>query len=110
MKLLFDQNVSPWLCRALADRFPNSVHVRDAGLREADDSVIWEYAIRHGMAIVTKDADFRQRSFLEGYPPKIIWLRLGNCSTKAIMALLRDRANDIEEFLADEAKSILALS
>ena len=110
MKLLFDQNVSPCLCRALADLFPGSVHVRDVGLREADDTVIWEYACRHALAIITKDADFRQRSFLEGHPPKIIWLRLGNCSTKAIEALLRNRAADIEEFLADETKSLLAMS
>ena len=110
MKLLFDQNVSPWLCRALADLFPDSVHVREFGLREADDTVIWEYASRHGFAIITKDADFRQRSFLEGHPPKIIWLRLGNCSTKAIEAVLRNRVADIEEFLAHETKSLLAMS
>jgi predicted nuclease of predicted toxin-antitoxin system len=110
VKLLFDQNVSPWLCRALADLFPNSVHVREVGLREADDIIIWDYASRHGFAVTTKDADFRQRSFLEGHPPKIIWLRLGNCSTRAIEALMRTRAADIEEFLTDETKSLLALS
>lgn len=110
MKLLFDQNVSPWLCRTLSDLFPNPVHVREAGLREADDAIIWDYAARHGFAIVTKDADFRQRSFLLGHPPKIVWLRLGNCSTKAIDALLRSRAAEIEEFLADEQKSFLGLS
>lgn len=110
MKLLFDQNVSPWLCRALADLFPNSVHVREVGLREADDAAIWEYAARDGFAILTKDAGFRQRSFLEGHPPKVVWLRLGNCSTKAIEALLRSRTADIEEFLSDEQKSFLGLS
>jgi predicted nuclease of predicted toxin-antitoxin system len=110
VKLLFDQNVSPWLCGALADLFPHSVHIREVGLHDADDAVIWEYASRHDFAITTKDAGFRQRSFLEGHPPKIIWLRLGNCSTKAIEALLRNRAPDIEEFLSDETKSLLALS
>jgi predicted nuclease of predicted toxin-antitoxin system len=72
--------------------------------------MVWEYAARHGLAIVTKDADFRQRSFLLGHPPKIVWLRLGNCSTNAIEALLRIRAAEIEEFLADDQKSFLALS
>ena len=110
MKLHFDQNVSPWLCKTLSDLFPDSTHVREVGLREASDVVIWEYAARHGFAIVTKDADFRQRSFLFGHPPKIVWLSLGNCSTKAIEALLRRRAAELEEFLADEQKSFLALS
>jgi predicted nuclease of predicted toxin-antitoxin system len=110
LKLLFDQNVSPWLCATLSDVFPNSVHVRDIGLQEADDATIWEYAARFDFAIVTKDADFRQRSFLSGYPPKIVWLRMGNCSTRAIAELLRSRAADIEDFLSDEQKSFLSLS
>jgi predicted nuclease of predicted toxin-antitoxin system len=46
-------------------------------------------------------ADLREAS------SQIIWLRLGNCSTKAIEALLRSRASAIEEFLADEQKSFL---
>lgn len=110
MKLLFDQNVSPWLCHTLSDLFPGSVHVREIGLREADDAVIWDYAAQHGFAVVTKDADFRQRSFVLGHPPKIVWLRLGNCSTKAIEALLRNRAAEIEHFLADAQKAFLSLS
>lgn len=110
MKLLFDQNLSPWLCRRLADRFPDSVHVREIGLRDAEDAVIWDYAAQHGFAIVTKDADFRQRSFVLGHPPKIVWLRLGNASTNAIEALIRDRATQIEEFLADEENSFLSLA
>jgi predicted nuclease of predicted toxin-antitoxin system len=107
---LFDQNLSPWLCRRLADRFPGSNYVREIGLRDAEDVVIWVYAARHGFAIVTKDADFRQRSFLPGHPPRIIWLRPGNGSTKAIEALLRSRVADIEQFLADQQRSFLSLS
>lgn len=110
MRLLFDQNLSPLLCQALADCFPSAIHVRDVGLREATDTTIWAYAAQHGFAIVTKDADFRQRSFLEGYPPKILWVRLGNCSTQAIEALLRTRLTEIDEFLADPQESFLALS
>ena len=110
MRLLFDQNLSPFLCKALADCFPSAIHVRDVGLREATDSTIWAYAAQHGFVIVTKDADFRQRSFLEGYPPKMLWVRLGNCSTKAIEALVRSRLTEIDQFLADPQKSFLALS
>ena len=55
-------------------------YVRELGLREADDSVIWEYAKVRGFCIVSKDSDFQQRSLLLGAPPKFIWLRLGNCS------------------------------
>ncbi|MBZ5546083.1 MAG: DUF5615 family PIN-like protein, partial [Acidobacteriia bacterium] len=80
MKLLFDQNLSPRLVQALASVYPDSVHVRDCGLQHADDESVWEFAGRNGFTIVSKDSDFRQRSFLFGFPPKVIWVRLGNCS------------------------------
>jgi predicted nuclease of predicted toxin-antitoxin system len=90
--------------------FPGQHSCPGVGLREATDTTIWAYAARHGFAIVTKDADFRQRSFLEGYPPKIIWIRLGNCSTKTIEGLIRNRSAEIETFLAHPQESFLALS
>ena len=102
MKLLFDQNLSSRLCRRLSAQFPNSVHVRDIGMRDASDTTIWDYAKERGFAIITKDRDFRQRSFLHGHPPKIIWVRLGNCSTDDIERRLRKRTLEIEEFLRDE--------
>ncbi len=64
MKLLFDQNLSPFLCQPVGDRLPRSTNVREIGLSQAADSNVWDYAVRHGFTLVTKDADFRQRSFL----------------------------------------------
>jgi predicted nuclease of predicted toxin-antitoxin system len=42
MKLLFDENLSYKLVRLLAHLFPDSVHVRDVGLKAADDSEVWK--------------------------------------------------------------------
>lgn len=58
MRFLFDQNLSPQLPHLLADLYPDSVHVRDVGLRDATDSEIWAYAGRHGFTIISKDSDF----------------------------------------------------
>ena len=109
MKLLFDQNLSPRLPKSLADIFPDSVHVREVGLREADDTAIWEYAELHGCAIVSKDSDFQQRSLLYGSPPKFIWLRVGNCPAKTIEDLLRKHSVAIHTFGMNDAKSHLML-
>jgi predicted nuclease of predicted toxin-antitoxin system len=68
LKLLFDQNLAPRLVARLAGLFPGSEHVRDVGLVSADDSAVWEYARAGGFAIISKDADFRQLSFLYGSP------------------------------------------
>ena len=52
MKLPFDENLSHKLVRRLADLFPDSIHVRDIGLKAADDPVVWEYAGKNGLMIV----------------------------------------------------------
>jgi predicted nuclease of predicted toxin-antitoxin system len=44
MKLLFDQNLSPRLATRLQDLFPDSSHVFNLGLDQADDMEVWEYA------------------------------------------------------------------
>ncbi len=110
MKLLFDQNLSYRLVDALSDVFTSCQHVREAGLSTANDWEIWEYARRENLIIVTKDVDFHQRSFLLGFPPKVVWLRLGNCSTADVEAVLRGHVEDIERFAADEVEALLVLA
>jgi predicted nuclease of predicted toxin-antitoxin system len=55
MKLLFDQNLSHRLVRLLAAEYPGSAHVRDLGMAQADDQVVWDYAKQHDYVIVSKD-------------------------------------------------------
>lgn len=109
MKLLFDQNLSPRLVRLLADIYPNSIHVREVGMRESADSEIWEYAKVNELVIVSKDSDFQQRSLLLGAPPKFIWLRVGNCTVKRTEELLRSYSAAIHTFGLDDSKSHLML-
>ena len=110
MKLLFDENLSNKLVRLLADIFPDSVHVREVGLKEADDSVVWEYAKSNELIIVSKDSDMHQRSFVFGYPPKVVWVRMGNCSTSDVERLLRKHFAVIQAFHEDDYASFLSLS
>lgn len=110
MKLLFDENLSHKLVWILADIFPESLHVRDIGLKAADDPAVWDYAKNNDLMIVSKDSDMHQRSFLFGYPPKIIWVRLGNCSTSDVVNLLRRKFDDIKLFYEDNYASFLSLS
>lgn len=110
MKLLFDQNLSYKLVAAVADLFPDSAHVRVLGMQQASDEAIWTWAKDHGFVIVSKDDDFHQRSFLYGWPPKVVWLRLGNCSTARIIDCLRRHVNELKDFEADAQASFLSLS
>lgn len=110
MKLLFDENLSHRLVKLLADLFPYSVHVRDIGLKAADDIEVWNYAKANDFMIVSKDSDMHDRSFLFGYPPKVIWVRLGNCSTSDVERLLRREFETVEIFYKDGYASFLTLS
>jgi len=109
MKLLFDQNVSPRLSRRLADIYPDSIHIREVGLRDAEDADIWEYARLNEFTIVSKDSDFQQRSLLYGHPPKFIWLRVGNCAARVIEELLRKHSATIHTFNLDKTRAHLML-
>ena len=109
MKLLFDENLSHKLVRALEDLFPDSEHVRNLGLKAADDHLIWEHAKNKDLIIVSKDSDFYQRSLLFGHPPKVIWIRRGNCSTVAVEAILRLHFQDVKDFYEDPYESFLIL-
>jgi predicted nuclease of predicted toxin-antitoxin system len=109
VKLLFDENLSPRLVHALEPEYPGSAHVRTLGLRGATDEAIWEQARHEGYAIVSKDNDFRQLSFLYGAPPKVIWLSVGNAGTEAIFHFLRSQRAEIQAFEADAEASLLVL-
>jgi predicted nuclease of predicted toxin-antitoxin system len=110
MKLLFDENLSPRLVWLLVDLFPNSIHVRDVGLKAAEDPLVWDHAKNNGLLLVSKDSDMHQRSFLFGHPPKVVWVRLGNCSTREVEALLRKNLANIKEFYENKYASFLSLS
>lgn len=109
MKLLLDQNLSWKLVEELGESYPESKHIKQVLSTEADDRDIWNYAKENGFAIVTKDDDFVQRSLLLGHPPKVIWIRLGNCKTQQIFQLLTHSRETVLAFISDEEKSLLAI-
>lgn len=71
MRLLFDEQLSNRLPDLLADCYPDSLH---------------------------KDEDFHRLSVMHGAPPKVVWVRLGNCTTQDIVDLLRKHLEDVRQF------------
>ncbi len=109
MKLLFDENLSFRLVRALADIYPGSAHVRDVGLLGAEDPAIWAFAAQHGFLLTSKDTDFFDRSALLGAPPKVVWLRIGNSTVGEAADLLRYNYILIRRFHDDDSATFLPL-
>jgi predicted nuclease of predicted toxin-antitoxin system len=107
VKLLYDENLSPRLVAALEDLYPGSRHVTDCGLRGASDSAVWKFAQQNGFIVVSKDSDFSTRSSLLGHPPKVIWLRFGNCTTQRIDFVLRNTRERIHAFATSEESCLV---
>lgn len=103
MKFLVDAQLPPALAGWLREHGHQAEHVEDAGLREAEDSPIWKYALAQNAIVLTKDEDFAARAGQMGQDrraPVIVWLRIGNCSNRALREwfgpLLPDIAREIE--------------
>ena len=107
MKLLFDQNLSPRLTSFFSKTFAGSMHLKDIGLDAVPDFIVWEFAKKKGFIIVTKDNDFNNLVSLFGFPPKVIWIRRGNCSTKDIKELLNSNIEKLTAFINDPTNGIL---
>ena len=109
MKLLLGENLSDRIVPQIIDFYPDSTHVKFHGLVHTDDVLIWSFAQQYGYTIVSKDADFHQRSLVFGHPPKLIFLRVGNCPTKRITQILRSSYLLVSAFDSNPTASILFL-
>jgi predicted nuclease of predicted toxin-antitoxin system len=109
LKLLFDQNISPKIVINLEQFFSGSKQVLHVGLQDANDSVIFEFARRNEFTIVTFDSDFVDLSVVRGFPPKLIWLKTGNLTTKHISTLLQQNLDNIQTFLDASEEGILEI-
>lgn len=101
MTLLIDNQLPVALARYFAANGWDCVHVQDVGLDAVDDRTGWQFARQRGMTIVTKDEDFqalanRQRSI----PPQVVWVRLGNCRTEALLTAFSKLLPDLQKSLA----------
>ena len=84
MKLLLDENLSRRLLEDIQDLFLGSLHVAQAGLGNAPDRHIWNYAGQNAFTILTADTDFLTFANTLGPPPKVILLE--NCDYPTIVA------------------------
>jgi predicted nuclease of predicted toxin-antitoxin system len=109
LKLLFDENLAPSLVLGLADVFSLSEHVARIGLGTSPDREVWEYARKYNYILVSKDSDFHELSLLYGSPPKVVWIRRGNCATRQIEFILRNKLEDIRSLMDNPEATYLVV-
>ncbi len=108
-KLLFDNNISHRVLPRISDIFLNSTHVMLENLDESSDIEVWKFAKENDYTIVTKDSDFNDLVILKGIPPKVIWLKVGNCRVIEIEKILRENEEAIKLFFDTEDSAILEI-
>jgi len=101
MTLLVDNQLPLALARYLAANGWECIHVQEVGLAAADDRTIWQYAKERGLTIVSKDEDFQALANRQcSIPPQVVWVRLGNCRTDALLEAFSRILPELHEMLA----------
>lgn len=100
MKLLLDENLSRRLIPLLEAHYPGSSQVTLLGLERASDRDLWQFAKDQGFVIVSKDSDFHEMCIIDGPPPQVIWIKIGNSGRATIADILIARRTEIESALS----------
>jgi predicted nuclease of predicted toxin-antitoxin system len=100
VKFIVDNQLPLALARWLSGMGYDAVHVLDREQGKTADHSLWEEAIAEGRIMVSKDADFFQFATRPGDDGRLLWLRLGNCRTPALIATLGSLWPSIEAAFA----------
>jgi predicted nuclease of predicted toxin-antitoxin system len=99
LRFLIDAQLPPGLARQLTARGYAAEHVNRIGLGHASDSIIWQFAVRTGAILITKDEDFVTLANQETTGPQVVWIRIGNISNDALWRALGPSLDEIVESL-----------
>ena len=95
MIIWLDAQLSPRLTRWIEETFEvECLHVRDLGLRNAEDPEIFQRARDSGAVVMTKDEDFIHIVERNGSPPQVIWVTSGNMANDRFKLLLQKTLQD----------------
>ena len=106
MRFIVDAQLPPALARFLSGRGDVAEHVFDLGMESAEDSAIWDYALKSGASVITKDEDFSVRITMDPKGPAVVWIRVGNTSKQALLKWFEPLLPAMEKALQSGEKLI----
>jgi predicted nuclease of predicted toxin-antitoxin system len=89
VNFIVDQQLPPALTGFLQSQGHAAQHVRDLGLSQALDTTVSAQATAREAVIISKDEDFYFLATLSGSALRLIWVRLGNCRTQALLEVFK---------------------
>lgn len=91
MTIWVDAHLSPGIASWISSTLGiEAIALRDLGLRDAEDTEIFEAAKAQQAIVMTKDSDFVDLVERIGSPPQIIWLTCGNTSNARLRYILSE--------------------
>jgi predicted nuclease of predicted toxin-antitoxin system len=110
MRVLIDQNISHRILPHISPLFEEVAHVKALDWIDWNDHDIFMSARKLLFdAVITLDEDFNKLLLQHGKPPKIIWLKTGNCSTSKLSAVIISHKETILNFLLNDTFECLEL-
>jgi predicted nuclease of predicted toxin-antitoxin system len=101
VRLWTDAHLSPALAPWLQATFDvDAAPLRELGLRDAEDAVIFAAAREASAVLMTKDSDFVDLVARHGPPPQIVWLTCGNTTNATLRGILAQAWPRVAELLA----------
>ena len=86
MKFLVDNQLPRELALWLVTQGHDAEHVMDRGQGQTDDRQLWSGALAEDRIMISKDEDFFILAMRVDDSGKLLWLRIGNCRTAALIA------------------------
>ena len=107
-KFIIDTQLPPVLAKHIRTKNYNAIHTTyyEKG-HLLSDNKITEIAIAENLVIITKDNDFLDNYLLNGSPPKVILLQVGNISNKELIKLVDDSFEKIIKYLNAEIELLI---
>ncbi|MCX6937835.1 MAG: DUF5615 family PIN-like protein [Verrucomicrobia bacterium] len=110
MKYWLDAYLSPKIAEWLRIELGiDASTLKEIGLRDAEDEVIFHAARLVGSVIITKDVDFIDLQERLGPPPSIIWLTCGNTSNDYLKVILAKHIHSIQA-LFEQGECLIEIS
>ncbi len=96
-----DAQLPPQVADWLRWTFKVEAHsLRDLGLRDAEDEVIFQQARQAGIVLISKDSDFVEMVLRLGTPPQLLWVTCGNVTNRRLQSLLTQVFPKAQQLLA----------
>lgn len=102
MKFWIDAQLPPSLAPWLTQRFSvTATAVRDLGLRDVTDEVIFRRARSAEVVMISKDFDFVEMVTRYGAPPQLRWVTCGNLSNERLRQVFESVFEKAQQRLAE---------